>query len=125
MSIPATYAADFGLIIALYGYKAFLFRYVRSSGLLLGCFFLGVAVVVPMTWLTSPDWNNQHVYRIAIWIGDPIAILTIPCISFLFDYFKGWRDMRHWPVRVPVEVFVAAPAWFYIWIFIQVFVLNW
>ena len=30
MSITAAYTADFGLIIALYGFKALLFRFVRS-----------------------------------------------------------------------------------------------
>ena len=125
MSIPVTFAIDFGLIIALYGYKALLFRFVRASGLLIGCFFLGAALVVPITWLTSLDWNNEHIYRIAIWVGDPIAILAIPCASFLFDYFKGWRDMRYWPIRVPVEVFVAVPVWVYVWTLIQCFILGW
>jgi hypothetical protein len=125
MSIAATYTADFGLIIALYGLKALLFRFVRSSSRLLACFFLAVALLVPVTWLTSPDWNNQHVYRIAIWVGDPIAVLGVPCASFLFDYLRGRRDMRYWPIRVPIEVFVAVPAWVYIWVMIQCFVLGW
>ena len=125
MGIPATYAAGFGMVLALFGYKALLFRFVRSTGLLLGCFFLGVALVVPLTWLTSPDWNNEHVYRIAIWIGDPVAILLIPCLSFLFDYIKGWKEMKYWRIRVPVEVFLAFPAWVYIWALIQLFILDW
>jgi hypothetical protein len=125
LNIFATYIVDFGLIIALYGYKALLFRFVRASGLLISYFFLGVALLVPITWLTSPDWNNDFVCRIAIWVGDPIGILAIPCASFLFDYFKGWRDMRYWPIRVPIEIFVAAPLWLIIWAFIQFFVLGW
>jgi hypothetical protein len=125
MSIPATYAVDFGLIIALYGFKALLFRFVRSSGFLLGYFFLGVALIVPVTWLTSPDWNNQHVYRISIWVGDPIGILTVPCVSFLVDYVRNRRDMKYWHIRVPIEVLVVVPAWFYVWVLIQVFILNW
>jgi hypothetical protein len=125
MSIPATYAVDFGLIIVLYGYKALLFRFVRSRVFLFGCFSFGVALTVPLTWLTSPDWNNEHVYRIAIWIGDPIAVLAIPCVSFLFDFLRGHRDMRNWLIRVPAEVFIAAPAWFFVWIMMEVFVLGW
>ena len=125
MSIPASYAADFGIIVALYGCKALLFRSVRSSSHLLGSFFLAIALAVPMTWLTSPDWNNPHVYHIAIWVGDPIAVLAVPCASFLFDYFRGRRDMGHWPIRVPVEIFVGVPAWVYTWTMIQVFVFGW
>jgi hypothetical protein len=125
MSLAATYTAAFGLIITLYGLKALLFRFLCSSSLLLGCFFLGVALLVPVTWVISPDWNNQHVDRIAIWVGDPIALLAVPCASFLFDYHRGRRDMRYWPVRVPIEVFVAVPAWAFIWAMIECFVLDW
>ena len=106
-------AIDFGLLMALYGYKALLFRFVRSPGLLPGYFFLGVALAVPVTWLTSPDWNNEFTQRIAIWIGDPVAILAVPCVSFLVDYFTGRRDMKYWPIRVPVEIFGIVPAWVY------------
>jgi hypothetical protein len=116
MSIFAIWAADFGLIIALYGFKVLLFRFVRSPRLLLGGFFLGTALAVPVTWLTSPDWDNDYVHRIAIWVGDPVGILAVPCASFLVDSFRGRRDMRNWPIRVPVEVFVAVPAWVIMWV---------
>lgn len=120
MNTFALYATDFGLIAALYGLKALLFRFVRSPGLLFGCFFLGVALAVPVTWLISPDWNNEYVRRIAIWVGDPVAFLSIPCVSFLVDFFRGRRDMKGWPIRVPAEVFVAVPAWTLCWILIMV-----
>jgi hypothetical protein len=124
MSIFAIWAADFGLIIALYGFKALLFRFVRSPIILLGGFFLGTALAVPVTWLTSPDWDNDYVHRVAIWVGDPVGILAVPCVSFLVDYFRGRRDMRNWPIRVPVEVFVGVPAWIIMWVQIMA-ALGW
>jgi hypothetical protein len=124
MSTFAIWAADFGLIIALYGFKALLFRFVRLPILLLGGFLLGVALAVPVTWLTSPDWDNDCVHRIAIWVGDPVGILAVPCVSFLVDCFKGRRDMRNWPIRVPVEVFVAVPVWVIMWVQFMV-ALGW
>jgi hypothetical protein len=125
MTTPVIYAADFGIVIALYGLKALLFRFVRSSSLLFGCFFLGVALAVPLTWLTSPDWNNDQVYRIAIWVGDPVAFLAVPCVSFLVDFFSGRRDMKYWPVRIPVEVVVVVPAWVVAWVYIMANMLGW
>jgi len=125
MSVNASYAADFGIVIALYGLKALLFRSVRSAGFSLGCFFFIVALFVPVTWLTSPDWNNQNVARIAIWVGDPIAILPVPSVSFLFDFFSHRRYTHYWRIRVSLEIFAAFPLWVFIWVMIQVIVFNW
>ena len=125
MSVAASYVTDFAVIFSLYGLKVLLFRFVRPSGMLLGCYSLALALAVPITWLASSDWHNPHVYRIGIWIGDPIAVLAIPCASFLFDFLRGCRDMKHWPIRCIVEIFIVVPAWVYVWIMIQVFVFGW
>ena len=125
MNIVVTYAVDFGVVLSLCGLKALLFRFVRSRQLILACFFLGVALLTPVTWLVSPDWNNEYIYRIAIWVGEPVAVLAVPCVSFLLDYFKGRRGMGRWQLRVPLETFVAMPVWIFIWAWIQFSVLGW
>lgn len=125
MSVFAYCAIAFGLIAFLYVLKALLFRFVRSPVFLLLGFMFGVAVAVPCTWLISPDWENEHISRIAIWVGDPVGILTVPCASFIIDFVRGRHEMRSWRIRVPLEVFVAVPAWFYVWVWIQFLVLGW
>jgi hypothetical protein len=125
MSLPACFAADLAIILFLYGLKAILFRFVHSSRLLLGCFLTGLALAVPVTWLTSPDWDNEHVYRIAIWVGCPVGVLAVPCISFFVDFIRRGRDMGRWFVRVPIEVLAVAPAWLYLWAWIQLLILGW
>lgn len=126
MSVPVSYAADGCYIIALYALKLALFRSLRSRLFVLGCFFIGVAVIIPLTWVTSPDWNNPHVYRIGIWIGDPIAVLAVPTVSFFFDYFKGDYYLRGFQtVRFLLEILVGVPVWFIIWVYIQCFLLGW
>ena len=124
-AMNGSYAIAFALMVALYGLKALLLRFVRSPILLALCFFAGVALLVPVTWLISPDWNNEHVARIAIWVGDPIGILLVPCVSFLFDLLKGRHDMSGWRLRVPLEILVAGSVWFYAWAWIQFLVLGW
>jgi hypothetical protein len=125
MSTFAYCATAFGLIVFIYGVKVLLFQFVRSSTFQFLGFLFGVALVVPVIWLISPDWKNEHVCRIAIWVGDPVGILAVPCVSFFIDFVKGCRDMRGWLIRVPLEIFVAAPVWFYTWVWIQLLVLGW
>lgn len=125
MSVPACYIVDFALILSLYGLKAVLLRFVRSPRRLLGGFLFGLVVAIPITWLTSPDWNNEHVYRIAIWVGDPVGVLAVPIVSFFIDILRRCRDMGLWYFRVPIEVLVVAPAWLYLWAWIQLLVLGW
>jgi len=125
MGFYAYISVAFCLIGFLYVLKAFLFRKVKSSWLVLACFCFGVALMVPITWLIAADWDNPHVFRIAIWIGDPIGVLAVPCVSFLVDFLRGRRDMGQWQVRVPLEMLVLAPVWFYLWMWIQFLCLGW
>lgn len=125
MSTLTLYATDLSLILCLYALKLALFRFVRTEVVLLGAFFLGVALAVPVTWWTSPDWINQCVYPISNWIGAPVAVLTVPCLSFLADFVTKHRSMRYWQVRVPCEVLVFAPLWLMAWVQIEHHVLGW
>ncbi len=88
-------------------------------------FVTAVALCVPITWLLSPDWDNQHVLRIAIYVGSPVATLTVPCESFLFDLARRSAGLQvNWLWRLPLELFIAVPAWFFVWVFFELF-LGW
>ena len=86
---------------------------------------MGLAVAVPVTWLISPDWNNGCVHPIANWVGTPVAVLAVPCLSFLVDFAAQHRNMRWWPIRVPCEVLVLAPLWLIAWVQIEYQLLGW
>jgi hypothetical protein len=119
-------AGSAGLILLLYGVKATVLRYVRPPSAALAMFFAAVVASVPVTWALSPDWDNQHVLRIAIYVGSPVATLAVPCASFLVDLAR--RSAGHpggWLWRVPLELFLAVPAWLYLWVFFEFLVLGW
>jgi hypothetical protein len=122
----AFFAGSAGLILLLYAVKAAVLRYVRPPTVALLTFFAVVAACVPVTWTLSPDWGNRHVLRIAIYIGDPVGTLAVPCASFLVDLAR-WSAGQHggWLWRVPLELFLMVPLWLYVWAFFQFLVLGW
>jgi hypothetical protein len=66
------------------------------------------------------------VLRIGIYAGSPIATLAIPCASFLTVLVR--RSAGHqggWLWRVPLELFLAVPAWFCFWVYFELLVLGW
>ena len=114
------------LIIVLYVIKALLLRFTRKVSLRIVLFAIAVLLCVPATWALSTDWNNRHVFRIAIYFGNPMATLFVPCLSFLVDCDRREADwLGGWFARLLVELLICVPAWFYLWIFIEVFVLQW
>src|SRR5258708_7308617 len=125
-SIWVTYVGSVALVAFLYGTKCLILRKASDTRLASALFCLAVAACIPITWALSPDWNNRHVFRIAIYAGSPIATLSVPIISFFADLA---RRTDHPPVngvaRCLLEWFVAVPLWFVAWVFIKVFVLGW
>ncbi|MBS0261826.1 MAG: hypothetical protein JSS02_07700 [Planctomycetes bacterium] len=127
MNIPIwiTYAGSIALIFFLYGAKGVILRNARNPRVRIALFSIAVAVCIPVTWGLSPDWNNRHVFRIAIYVGSPIATLTIPVISFLADSARTNGIPRPRLVRGLLEWFVAVPLWFVGWAFFEAFVMGW
>ena len=120
MNAPALYIIDLGLILSLYAAKALVFRYLRPGAVMLAAYCAAIALAVAVTWLCSPDWHNELVRRIAVWVGTPVAVLSVPLASFLFDFISGRRNMRLWHVRIPLEIFLLVPLWFVLWLYIIV-----
>ena len=120
------YAGSTGLILFLYGVKAAVLRYLRTALPALAAFGAAVAACVPVTWALSPDWDNRHVLRIGIYVGGPVATLAVPCVSFLADLARRSAGRPGgWLWRVPVELFLAVPAWFFCWVWFEFLVLGW
>lgn len=123
--LSTTYAVSLGLILCLYGLKAALFRLVANRRRMVLLFTLGACMAVPVIWLVSPDWNNQRMIPLAKWAVGPIAVLTVPCVSFFIDLLRNRYDMICWYVRIPLEVLIGVPLWVYTWAQICFFVLGW
>jgi hypothetical protein len=89
-------------------------------------FVLALGLAVPVTWAFDPDWDNPHVKPIAIWVGTPVALLTVPACSFALDLaaLSGAGRPRSWWWAVP-ELLIAVPAWLFGWTAFSVFVLGW
>jgi hypothetical protein len=53
-------------------------------------------------------------------------LLTVPCVSFIIDLSRRVAvSRRDWFWRVPLELFVAVPVWFYFRVFFEVLFLGW
>jgi hypothetical protein len=120
------YAGSIVLILLLYVVKAVCLQNVRTNAGSLTLFAAVIACCVPVTWALSPDWHNPSVFRIAIYVGSPVATLAVPTVSFIIDIRR--RSAGHsenWLRRMPLEWFIAVPAWFFLWIFLEFFVLGW
>lgn len=120
------YAGSVALILFLYAAKTGVLRHVRSAWAALAVFVVAAAACVPVTWALSPDWNNQHLLRVGIYVGSPVATIAVPCVSFLADLVRRTCGCPGgWLWRVPLELFLAVPAWFVFWGFFELLVLGW
>jgi hypothetical protein len=115
------------LILSLYAVKALALRNDRSRALGFVMFLAAIVVSVPLICVVSPLRGDGGLFPEAIYIGEPISTLLIPCLSFLWDWTRPGvkRHPRAWLWRVPLEVLIAVPLWFYAWHFSQLFVLQW
>ena len=125
-SVWLTYGGSIALVVFLYAAKCLTLRKAEHPRRAMAIFILAVAACVPVTWALSPDWDNPHVFRIAIYAGSPIATLAVPVTSFFADLRRRAdpRPVERW-ARCLLEWFIAVPIWFFAWIFIEVFVLGW
>jgi hypothetical protein len=127
MSGEAFCCAGIALILMLYAVKALALRNDRNRALAFVMFMAAIVVSVPVACLISPLRGDSGVYPEAIYIGQPLSTLLVPCLSFLWDWIRPGpkRHPRAWLWRVPLEVLIAVPLWFYAWQLFQLFVLEW
>jgi hypothetical protein len=119
------YSGAAALLVGLYAVKALVLRYTARPWTTV-LFALALGAGVPAAWALDPDWNNPHVFRVAILVGTPVGLLAVPLASFLFDSARGTSERpRGRLVRAAIELLVVVPAWFFSWLVVQVFVLGW
>ena len=110
------------LVLSLFGAKLLLLHnFTKVIASLL--FVMLVAASIPLLWALSPDWNNPHVLPIANYVGTPIAILTIPVVSFVIDVASCAKPRVS--ARTVVELLVGVPVWFFFWLFLELLLLDW
>jgi hypothetical protein len=116
----------FAVVVSLYVVKAVALGRCRLHVTAFVVFLGALAVAVPFTWLISPYQGDRGVFPQAIYIGEPLSTLLIPCLSFLWDWMcpQALWPRRFWLWRVPLELPVAV-LWFIFWEAFQLFVLEW
>lgn len=118
-------AVSLVVILSLYVLKAALFDCVSSPRRVLMGFLIGIVLAVPVTWFITPDWNSPEMAPIAKWVSMPVILLTVPCLSFFYDYANGRRSKGRWYIRVPLEVCIAGPLWAFVWLLLEINVFRW
>jgi hypothetical protein len=123
------------LLVVVYTVKRLVLTRCSTRGVAV-CFFsllvmlslLLVMLSLPYIWfLCEPDWFNRFIYRIACWVGGPIAIWFVPSISFLVDLptHSAVRPLKWYFVRSAIEIVVAIPIWVIFWALFSFWVLDW
>lgn len=113
------------IIVFLYVVKAFLARIMAGNATRAIVFITAVLLCIPITWIVSSEWDNWHVNRYAVYVGMPVKILTIPCVSFFLDCTQRARKRRHLTLRTMLEILIGVPVWTTFWTFLEVAVFEW
>jgi hypothetical protein len=93
---------------------------IRPSMALL-LYSLLVAALLPYLYfcIFVPWEPNTDASPIALWVGGPIVIFTVPTAFFLFDVLAHRRRSgRYYTIRTLIEVCVLVPICAYLWIII-------
>jgi hypothetical protein len=78
-----------------------------------------VCAVLPILYLRLTEWGNGLIYFSGNWIFMPIATLTIPTITFVYDLrSEKPRSVMYIAIRSIAEIFLLLPVWFYLSIFL-------
>lgn len=118
------FAGSFGLILALYACKWLLLANVRHRGVSICCFLLLLVLAAATASLISCDWDNDQVFPISNYVGNPVAFLTVPTFSYFHDLARGKSPKRQ-IIRTVLELALAVPAWLVFWFICEVYLLGW
>lgn len=110
-------------IVGLYALKFALLAWLspRLATLVMGLTITGLA---PVAWQAG-DWSDPYLWSpLAIYVGIPVHVLTVPALSFAYD---AWRKARRIDqsefvtvVRLALE-FALVHVWWIAWAFAQLF----
>jgi hypothetical protein len=124
-------AAAFGYAVAilavLYASRSLIVRRASCPASALAWYVMLLAALLPAVWLLVVfDWDNQAVSAVACWAGTPIALLSVPTLSFGFDLATGLRLRGGaYLARSLLEAAVLVPIWAVLWVYCEFLVLNW
>jgi hypothetical protein len=112
------------LILALYGAKVGALLGVRSKWWASLVFAIALCFCVLVTWELA-DWNPPYTTTAGRYVGTPIHMFAVPCVSFFVDLSRRSAGKScNWFWRVPLELFVGVPLWMFVWSFFE-FALGW
>jgi hypothetical protein len=98
----------FGVALALLPYLYFRVAVETSQGL-----------VDPLAYIIGT------IEPLAVWMSRPIAVFTVPTVSFAYDVFS--RRQPSWPLDVLrswLEIVLVFPVWVFVWMFVEV-MMGW
>jgi hypothetical protein len=122
-----SYAGSLALILMLYAVKFLVLRQPVNWAAAVGLFVTATAIAVPGTYLLASDWGNPNVAPTAIYVGNPIASLGVPCASFAWDWATREPGRVPWgrAWRTSLELLIGVPLWVVCWIYIEFLGLGW
>ncbi|MEM9412745.1 MAG: hypothetical protein AAGA30_16660, partial [Planctomycetota bacterium] len=97
----------------------------------LSCFSFLCIALLPYLYLNFvTDWGNPDVLPIANWIGAPVALFTVPLVSFIRSNLmpnikRREKGQASFLILSIFEVLILTPAWVAFWILLEVSVLGW
>ena len=115
-----------GFVLPVYAGKAVILTFARSVWLAFAVFGGVLATWLLLCWVFWSSWGGPDVSPAHNYVGMPVALLTVPTLSFLYDLAtrkgEGYQISSR---RTVFELVVLVPVWFCCWIYIEFDRLQW
>jgi hypothetical protein len=113
------------LLLFVYTAKRLILRRVPPARAVMWYMTIALSVLPYIWFFVVVDWFNRHVFRIECWVGYPIAILTVPTVTFLWDRLNPDGPGPLWYlIRSTIEIVLVTPVFVVIWMYFSM-VLGW
>jgi hypothetical protein len=114
------------LFVGIYTAKRLFLRRLPASRSVMWYILIVIASLPYIWFFVVVDWYNYFIYRIACWIGYPIAIWAVPTCTFLIDKSaSGGPTTRRYLIRSAIEIVLVIPVWAYFWAVFSFWILEW
>ena len=102
-------------LASLYLVKALVLARERSVLEAVAMFTVFLAAFLMVLLITCPERPNPWLSPWAIYVGNSLAIITVPYVSFFYDLARreSGLNISRWWWRIPLELLVAY-GWLYV-----------
>ena len=115
------------VVILLYFLKWHSFRNAKLASTRLLIHFVACIATLPYILVFATDNVSPNVRPIANWFGTPMIVYFVPTLSLIIDETARIRESNalRFAVRAGIEILILWPLWIFVWILIEIFVLQW